>query len=141
MNAAASLIKRSDGRILLVQEGRRSCRGKWSFPAGVREKGEGVARTAIREVHEETGLFIVHEYCVSLYENIQKDIHGIVFFSRIIDGKEKAGHEIMDLGWFTPLEIKDLQKKGKLRADYILLAVTHYLEGRRIPLEYIVHCE
>ncbi|XP_025898144.1 8-oxo-dGDP phosphatase NUDT18 [Nothoprocta perdicaria] len=42
--------------VLLVQEAKAECRGKWYLPAGRMEPGEGIAAAVRREVREETGL-------------------------------------------------------------------------------------
>lgn len=45
-----------DGRILLIQEAKASCAGKWFLPGGRLEQGESLADCARREVREEAGL-------------------------------------------------------------------------------------
>ncbi|XP_073955441.1 8-oxo-dGDP phosphatase NUDT18 [Choristoneura fumiferana] len=42
--------------ILMMQEAKESCAGKWYLPAGRMEKGETIVQATIREVLEETGL-------------------------------------------------------------------------------------
>lgn len=44
------------GELLMVQEAKRACAGKWYLPAGRAEPGETLARAAAREFKEETGL-------------------------------------------------------------------------------------
>lgn len=39
----------------MVKEAKKSCYGKWNFPAGHVEKFEKITDAAIREVFEETG--------------------------------------------------------------------------------------
>ena len=41
--------------MLLIQEAKVSCRGKWYLPAGRVEKNETLAEAAQREVEEEAG--------------------------------------------------------------------------------------
>lgn len=45
-----------DDRILLIQEAKASCAGKWFLPGGRLEHGESLAECARREVREEAGL-------------------------------------------------------------------------------------
>ncbi|NXI70877.1 NUD18 phosphatase, partial [Anseranas semipalmata] len=51
----AVLFNEEDG-VLLVQEAKPECRGKWYLPAGRMEPGETIAAALRREVKEETGL-------------------------------------------------------------------------------------
>lgn len=41
--------------MLLIQEAKKSCRGKWYMPAGRVEAGETIEEAVVREVKEETG--------------------------------------------------------------------------------------
>lgn len=54
--AAAVLITRDDGSVLLVQRGRSPYRGLWSLPAGFVDFDETPVTAAVRECREETGL-------------------------------------------------------------------------------------
>uniref|UniRef100_A0A8C3PRP3 Nudix hydrolase domain-containing protein n=1 Tax=Calidris pygmaea TaxID=425635 RepID=A0A8C3PRP3_9CHAR len=51
----AVLFNEEDG-VLLVQEAKAECRGKWYLPAGRMEPGESIVAAMRREVKEETGL-------------------------------------------------------------------------------------
>lgn len=51
------LVNDSD-EVLMMQESRESCRGKWYLPAGRMEEGETIEQAAQREVLEETGLVV-----------------------------------------------------------------------------------
>lgn len=44
--------------VLMMQEAKESCAGKWYLPAGRMEQGEPIVDAAVREVLEETGLHI-----------------------------------------------------------------------------------
>ncbi|XP_055377782.1 8-oxo-dGDP phosphatase NUDT18 [Condylostylus longicornis] len=52
----ACVIINEYDEILMMQEAKQSCAGKWYLPAGRMEKGETVIEAARREVFEETGL-------------------------------------------------------------------------------------
>lgn len=54
---AAALINDKD-EVLMMQEAKQSCAGKWYLPAGRMEKGETICEAAAREVLEETGLIM-----------------------------------------------------------------------------------
>lgn len=52
----ACVIFNEDNEILMIQEAKKSCAGKWYVPAGRVEPGEKIIDAASREVYEETGL-------------------------------------------------------------------------------------
>ena len=131
MNAAVSLIRKVDGRFLLVQERNPLCYGLWGFPGGWQEKGEQISNTAVREVREETGLFVANKRFVQRYKNTEKGIEGFVFFSAIIDGQEAPGPEIMAIGWFFPLEVREMFELGRLRGKYVQEILDNFLAERK----------
>lgn len=53
---AAGVLLVEDGRVLLVRRKYDPRAGAWCLPAGFMESGETPERTALRELHEETGL-------------------------------------------------------------------------------------
>ncbi|BFF88989.1 8-oxo-dGDP phosphatase NUDT18 [Drosophila madeirensis] len=52
---ACVLINEHD-ELLMIEEAKQSCAGKWYLPAGRMERGESITEAAAREVFEETGL-------------------------------------------------------------------------------------
>lgn len=54
----AVVIFNEADELLLIQEAKKSCAGKWYVPAGRMEKGENIVEAAKREVLEETGLHV-----------------------------------------------------------------------------------
>lgn len=54
----ACVILNEHGEVLMMQEAKQSCAGKWYLPAGRMEKGETIDEACVREVLEETGLQI-----------------------------------------------------------------------------------
>lgn len=52
----ACVIINESNEVLMMQEAKESCAGKWYLPAGRMEKGETIVQAAAREVLEETGL-------------------------------------------------------------------------------------
>lgn len=52
----ACVIINESNEVLMMQEAKQSCAGKWYLPAGRMEKGETIVQAAAREVLEETGL-------------------------------------------------------------------------------------
>lgn len=54
----ACVLINENNEVLMIQEAKKSCAGKWYLPAGRMECGETIVEAAIREVLEETGLNI-----------------------------------------------------------------------------------
>lgn len=52
----ACVILNDKNELLMMQEAKENCAGKWYLPAGRMEKGETIVEAATREVLEETGL-------------------------------------------------------------------------------------
>lgn len=52
----ATVLINADDEVLMMQEAKESCAGKWYLPAGRMELGETIVQAAEREVLEETGL-------------------------------------------------------------------------------------
>lgn len=52
----ACVLINDNNEVLMIQEAKESCAGKWYLPAGRMEKGELIVDAAVREVFEETGL-------------------------------------------------------------------------------------
>ncbi|MCX4742351.1 NUDIX domain-containing protein [Streptomyces antibioticus] len=61
--AAVIVHDRDTNRIVLLQRGRNAkfAQGKWDLPVGKSEPGEPITETAVRELHEETGLTVKPE--------------------------------------------------------------------------------
>ena len=53
---AFGLVVNERNEVLLIQRGYGKETGKWSLPGGMRDKGESLRATAIRETLEETGI-------------------------------------------------------------------------------------
>jgi len=62
--AVSMLVTDDRGRLLVM---RRADNGRWSLPSGIVEPGEQPARTAEREVLEETGLHVTAERVVGTF--------------------------------------------------------------------------
>lgn len=92
---------------------------RWQLPKGTCESGESSLQTAIREVHEETGLSTCEEaflkaveywywdtYNRNIPQLVQKQVE---FYLLSMTGGElsNASHEVDTVGWFTPTQALD----------------------------------
>jgi 8-oxo-dGTP pyrophosphatase MutT (NUDIX family) len=96
-----------ENKYLLVQ-GKKS--GKWGFPKGHQESKETEKETAIRELHEETGIIISAD---ELNEKIR--FKNNVYFKVFSDCKPNIKivdtNEILKVAWFTLYEIINIPKE------------------------------
>ncbi|EFO16726.2 hypothetical protein LOAG_11777 [Loa loa] len=116
--------ERNDGNLelLLTQEAKRRCLGKWYIPAGRVEPGETILEGVVREVFEETGYKCEPEELLSV-EVQGSGWYRFSFYCNIIGGERKVIADIESLGadWFSIDEIK--AKKVDLRASDFLKIV------------------
>lgn len=117
-------------RVVLVQEAKSSCRGKWYLPAGRVEKGENLIDAARREVLEEAGLEF--EPLSFISATVFPRWCRFVYVGRSIGGKLKTlaeqDSESLQANLFTleqiemrmiPLRAKDIFKPIRLAYEYI----------------------
>ena len=97
MAAGFALVVKNKNEILLIQRGYGRDKGKWSLPGGMRDKGESLRRTAIRETLEETG---VRTSADSLY--FKGGRHNVeVWRGRYLSGALRFQRkECLDAKWF-----------------------------------------
>jgi ADP-ribose pyrophosphatase YjhB (NUDIX family) len=105
-----------DGRVALVKRGHAPLVGEWSIPGGVMEVGETVREAAVREACEETGLQVIVEELLGIYDRLLRDEQGKVryhyllvdFLCRRTSGELCAAGDAEEVRWFTPEEVKQL---------------------------------
>jgi ADP-ribose pyrophosphatase YjhB (NUDIX family) len=103
-------------RVVLVKRGHAPLAGEWSIPGGALELGETVREAAAREACEETGLTVVPEQLLGVYDRVLRDESGRVlyhyllvdFLCRPTGGVLCAAGDADEAGWFTLEEIKKL---------------------------------
>lgn len=108
---AICVIERADGAVLLA---RLSYRNSWGLPGGLLKRGESPEEAARREVREESGLDIELESDPAVVVDADAQRVDVVFRARpAIDSDPEAvgasSPEIVELGWFQPDELPDLQ--------------------------------
>lgn len=109
-------IVEKDGKFLLVQEAKKSCRGKWNIPAGRLEVNETVFDGAKREIKEETGCDVELTGLLQVGNRVLKDdiFISVVFSTRLLsENITYNSKEILDIKWFTYEEL--LSMKDELR--------------------------
>jgi len=108
--ACGAVVER-DGKILLVFQNN----GFWGFPKGHVEANETEGETAVREVFEETGLWVeideTARYEFSYYikdQNVNKTV--VLFTAVVVDDSKfkKQDAEISELRWVEISEVESL---------------------------------
>ncbi len=84
---AAAIITDERGYILMVKHSYGKL--NWEIPGGAAEANESIADTAIREVHEETGLVVIAERLTGTYFWADNDSHHFVFLCSIVQDGQK----------------------------------------------------
>ncbi|KAH7724364.1 CBN-NDX-1 protein [Aphelenchoides avenae] len=100
--AVGMILREHNGRteVLLIQEAKKKCRGKWYIPAGHVEPGETIEAAVKREVKEETGFDcdVDHLLCLEVRGS---GWYRLAFACDITGGELKAqpDHESLGAGW------------------------------------------
>ena len=132
-------ILEKDGKYLLVQENKETCKGKWNVPAGGLDDNESLIEGAKREIFEETGSKVEITGVISIVNEILEEINVVCFFfdTKIIEENIHAdGNEISNVKWFSYDEI--LSMKDELRANgYFLNTLKNKVENKIQPIEII----
>lgn len=102
---AAAVILDAAGRVLLVKHTYGML--NWELPGGAAERGESITETALREVHEETGLRVRAERLTGVYydpSNPSREIIHFVFYCRIEENQlpQPSSPEISACGFWPP---------------------------------------
>ena len=113
IKAGGGLVINPFGKVLLIFR-----RGVWDLPKGKQDPGETLAQTAVREVHEETGLSDLkliekldngyHCYLMSKQRTLKRTRWYLMQTqspNQLVLQKEEG---IQDAAWFDPKEIPSL---------------------------------
>lgn len=122
---AGCVVRRQDGKYLMVQEAQPHVYGLWNIPAGHVDKDESIEQAAVREVKEESGYDVKLDRKIDIYHDSIEDTIKHGYEATIIGGELKAQDgEILDAGWFSYGQITDMRKAGKLRVEWIYDAIS-----------------
>ena len=99
--------------VLLIRRGQPPRKGEWSIPGGRQEFGETVRETAVREVHEETGVTIGDLTLIDVIDGFNRDAGGriiahwtlIDFCADWVEGDARAGDDALDVRWVPLSEL------------------------------------
>src|SRR5712692_7887765 len=81
--AVLAVVLRGD-KALIVQRAQQPNAGRWGFPGGVLELGEGVGDGAMRELKEETGITAEPAGILNVHDAVSRDAEGRVQFHYVL---------------------------------------------------------
>lgn len=112
----AAVLLDQDEKVLLIQEAKTSCYGKWYLPAGRVEKKETLVKAVEREVYEESGYKIQATGLVCVEFDGPTWIR-FVFTGMIRGGtiKRKPDEESLQAQWFGKVDENKLRSRDALR--------------------------
>lgn len=119
-----------DGKILLAVHSRFWAKKnrRWGLPGGNIEWREDPAVAARREIEEEFDLYLNLNDMQVIGAYAYKGRDHMVYGAEVdYPISEYDRRELVDIGWFTPNEIKDLSLSRRLHAGYELDAISTYL--------------
>jgi len=131
----AVLIEK-DHKLLLGKRSQGSIKGgMWCLPCGFVEHHESYINAACREIVEETGLKVKITSLVNVSSNLlNHSVHTIVIVltAKIIDGRLKAGDDLVELEW---IDTSANLPKMAFEADKFI--ITNYFNNAliRIPID------
>lgn len=114
---ASSTIVRNGDRLLLVRRINLPSKDMFAFPGGRAEEGETPAETALRELHEETGIVARDPQLFATYDLPSHDANGTLTSHFLLsvftvetdaDPLVTVGDDAADAGWYTLAEIRRL---------------------------------
>lgn len=110
--AAAAVVVREDGRLLLVRRGKEPQRGRWTVPGGSVEPGETVEQAAVREVLEETGARVRVERELGVVRvpgggDVVYEVHDLA--ATHLGGTLRAGDDAAAVRWVALDELPALE--------------------------------
>jgi ADP-ribose pyrophosphatase YjhB (NUDIX family) len=112
--SVALLAKNDKDEILLVKRAVEPGFGKWSLPGGFMELGESSEQTAIRELHEETGLIGKNPRLISIDTHLNcyyGDILVIAYSVELVNYNLKPADDVSDAKFFRISERPELAFK------------------------------
>ncbi|MDQ6813976.1 MAG: NUDIX hydrolase [Bacteroidota bacterium] len=120
------LIVNDEHKILLVRE---RADGKWSLPGGWADVGYSPKETIIKECKEETGLDVIPERLLAVFDKKMHRhppeafyVYKLVFHCKAVFGKIDQGFDVLDVQYFALDNLPVLSEDRILRSQIMLLA-------------------
>ena len=128
--AVGTIICNGRDEIALVRRSIEPGYGKWVFPGGYVDRGEGLLIAAAREAQEEANLLIRVDGLINIYSYESRTPIIIVYAATAIGGALRADDESFDAAWYRKSELP----WSKLAFESTHDALRDYLKGVLHPL-------
>ena len=102
--ASCALVE-DDGEIILVRRGIEPALGKWTFPGGYIDRGEGTENAAIRQTKEEANIDVRITSLLGVYSYPNNPVVVIVYIAEAVGGNIEAGPECLEIRKFQPANV------------------------------------
>ena len=111
IRCVGAIVTDGTGRLLLVRRGHEPEAGRWSLPGGRVDPGESDPQALVREVREETGLWVEPGRLVGAVERPGPggavfDIHD--YAASVSGGLLAPGDDAADAQWVHPRDLDQL---------------------------------
>ena len=116
--ATAVVVFNALGEVLLVQRGQEPGKGKWCLPGGFQETGETPEECALRELHEETGIFgrVAGLVAMEMSPNpLVPEVLVIGYRVGNVGGELKAGDDALAAAYFPLRQLPELAFQSHAR--------------------------
>ena len=126
-------IIEKEGKILLVQEKKERCYGKWNLPAGHLDPNESIMQGAIREIKEETGCDVELTGIANIANRILKDdiMVTIVFSTKLVNETIRINpEEILDVKWWNIEDVLNNMDNDLRDLNFIKQPIKNILENK-----------
>ena len=132
---SAAIILNDKGDVLLVKH--NYGRYNWELPGGAAELDESVIDTAIREVHEETGLRVTAIHTTGIYYEPVIDFVHFAFFCRM-SGDEEIANIQLQKEEITDCKFWSFDALPRPISDFTIRRIKDALSGVCFPLPTII---
>ena len=103
--AVGTVIRMTDGRIVLVRRAIEPGYGKWVFPGGYVDRGEEIRLAAIREAREESGLDVRLDHLINIYSYAGRTPIIVVYAATCLGGELAVDEEGLEVRAFETAAI------------------------------------
>lgn len=133
-------IVEKEGKILMVQEKKKFCYGKWNIPAGHLDPNETIIEGAIREIREETGCEVIATGVAIVANKVMPDdvLVEIIFSTKLVNEDIKINpDEILDVKWIDKEDILNNMDEELRDITFIKKPIMNIIDGKVASLDVI----